>query len=114
MRCCRSLSFFILKFLAFELSCYGLAGKRHNVNFLFLFFFLTNLKFDLDGNGFITATEIGNVMKALGEDIPGYKIRTIIDEADKDDNGKVEFNEFMKVRFKLPLSLFFILFWNRK
>ena len=84
------------------------AAKCHNVNFLFLF------KFDLDGNGFITATEIGNVMKALGEDIPGYKIRTIIDEADKDDNGKVEFNEFMKVRFKLPLSLFFILFWNRK
>lgn len=61
----------------------------------------------MDGNGFITAKEIGNVMKALGEDMPGYKIRNIIDEADKDDNGKVEFNEFMKVSFKLLLSVLF-------
>lgn len=61
----------------------------------------------MDGNGFITAMEIGNVMKALGEDIPGYQIRNIIDEADKDDNGKVEFNEFIKVSFQLFLSILF-------
>ena len=36
-------------------------------------------------------------MKALGEDIPGYQIRNIIDEADKDENGKIEFNEFLRV-----------------
>lgn len=51
----------------------------------------------MDGNGFITASEIGNAMKALGEDIPGYQIRNIIDEADKDENGKIEFNEFLRI-----------------
>lgn len=45
-------------------------------------------------------------MKALGEDIPGYKIRNIIDEADKDENGKLEFNEFLRVSFKFFVSIF--------
>ena len=36
-------------------------------------------------------------MKALGEDIPGYKLREIIKEFDTDKNGTVEFNEFLEV-----------------
>jgi len=62
----------------------------------------------LDGNGFITASEIGKAMKALGEDIPGYQVRNIIDEADKDENGKIDFNEFLKVSVKLFSSTFFV------
>ena len=46
-------------------------------------------------------------MKALGEDIPGYQIRNIIEEADKDENGKIEFNEFLRVSVKFFLSIFF-------
>lgn len=36
-------------------------------------------------------------MKALGEDVPGYKIRDMIREVDLDENGTVEFNEFLEV-----------------
>lgn len=36
-------------------------------------------------------------MKALGESIPGYKIRDIIKEVDINENGTVEFTEFLEV-----------------
>jgi len=36
-------------------------------------------------------------MKALGEEIPGYKLREIIKEVDVNQNGTVEFNEFLEV-----------------
>lgn len=67
-------------------------------------------QFDADKNGHITASEIGAVMKALGEDVPGYKIRDMIREVDIDENGTVEFDEFTvmlekvrdsKIKFKL-------------
>ena len=54
-------------------------------------------QFDADKNGHITASEIGVLMKALGEDVPGYKIRDMIREVDLDENGTVEFNEFLEV-----------------
>lgn len=36
-------------------------------------------------------------MEALGESVPGYKLRAMIDEVDKDKNGFVEFDEFLEV-----------------
>lgn len=48
-------------------------------------------------------------MKALEEDIPGYQVRNIIDEADKDENGKIDFNEFLRVSVKFFLSIVFLL-----
>ena len=54
----------------------------------------------MDGNGHITCSEIGSVMKSLGEDIPGYKLREIIKEVDVNENGTVEFNEFVEVSRK--------------
>lgn len=54
-------------------------------------------QFDLDKNGHITTSEIGEVMKALGESIPGYKIRDIIKEVDINENGTVEFTEFLEI-----------------
>ena len=59
---------------------------------LFLF------QFDADKNGHITCAEIGEVFKALGESVPGYKIRDMIKEVDLDENGTVEFDEFVNVR----------------
>lgn len=56
------------------------------------------LQFDADKNGHITAGEIKDVLKALGEETPGYKIRDMIREVDIDENGTVEFDEFLKVR----------------
>nr|WAW84882.1 fimbrin 2 [Halisarca dujardinii] len=52
-------------------------------------------QFDEDKNGHITAKEIGNVMKGLGESVPQYKIRDMIKEVDLDENGTVEFEEFV-------------------
>ena len=37
------------------------------------------------------------MLKALGDDTPGYKIRDMIREVDIDENGTVEFDEFLKV-----------------
>lgn len=71
------------------------------------FTFHLNVKFDLDDNGFITAKEIGSAMKELGEDIPGFRIRIIIEEADKDENGKIDFDEFLRVSIEF-LSIFFV------
>ena len=56
------------------------------------------LQFDADRNGHITASEISTLMKALGENVPGYKIRDMIKEVDLDENGTVEFGEFVEVR----------------
>ena len=55
------------------------------------------LQFDADRNGHITVAEIGEVFKALGESVPGYKIRDMVKEVDIDENGTVEFNEFCEV-----------------
>ena len=54
-------------------------------------------QFDADRNGHITASEIGQLMKALGSEVPGYQIRDMIKEVDLDENGTVEFNEFVKM-----------------
>ena len=54
-------------------------------------------QFDLDHNGHITSAELGNVFQALGESVPGYKLREMIAEVDTDKNGTVEFNEFIEV-----------------
>ena len=37
------------------------------------------------------------MLKALGESTPGYKIRDMVKEVDIDENGTVEFDEFVKV-----------------
>ena len=55
-------------------------------------------QFDADGNGHITTKELGNVFQALGETIPGYKLRELIQQVDKDKNGMVEFEEFLEVK----------------
>ena len=43
-------------------------------------------------------------MKALGENVPGYKIRDMIREVDLDENGTVEFGEFVEVRERWSVS----------
>ena len=45
--------------------------------------------------------EIGELFKALGQSVPGYKIRDMIKEVDLDENGTVEFDEFIEVCFKI-------------
>lgn len=41
--------------------------------------------------------EISSLMKAMGESVPGYKVREMVKEVDLDENGTVEFDEFLRV-----------------
>jgi plastin-2 len=52
-------------------------------------------EFDINGDGHISSAELGSVFKSLGESIPGYKIRDMIKEIDKDQDGTVSFDEFI-------------------
>ena len=62
-----------------------------------MWLFFATAQFDADKNGHITVSEIANVLKALGESTPGYKIRDMVREVDIDENGTVEFGEFLEV-----------------
>lgn len=42
--------------------------------------------------GQITAAELGEVMRALGQNPTESELQTIIDEADLDNNGALEFS----------------------
>lgn len=41
--------------------------------------------------------ELHEAMKACGTDIPGYKLRDYIKSVDTNQNGQVEFDEFVAV-----------------
>eukprot|EP00746_Dinoflagellata_sp_MGD_P080391 gnl/MRDRNA2_/MRDRNA2_32096_c0_seq1.p1 gnl/MRDRNA2_/MRDRNA2_32096_c0~~gnl/MRDRNA2_/MRDRNA2_32096_c0_seq1.p1 ORF type:complete len:361 (+),score=77.19 gnl/MRDRNA2_/MRDRNA2_32096_c0_seq1:2-1084(+) len=53
--------------------------------------------FDKDGNGSINATELGQVMRELGENPTPNEIDAMMKQADADGNGSIEFNEFLPV-----------------
>ena len=48
--------------------------------------------FDLDGNGFISVTELKQVALELGEELTEGEIDEMIREADVDGDGQVDFN----------------------
>jgi Ca2+-binding EF-hand superfamily protein len=53
--------------------------------------------FDKDGNGAISPSELALVMKAIGETTSEEEIKKIIAEVDINQNGTIEFNEFVEV-----------------
>lgn len=55
----------------------------------FCFFFYR--VFDKNGDGFITADELKNVMSNLGEKLSDEEIEDMIKEADLNGDGKVDF-----------------------
>ncbi|XP_076098159.1 calmodulin-alpha-like isoform X1 [Mytilus galloprovincialis] len=50
--------------------------------------------FDQDGDGFINTKELKQVMANLGEDLADEDVMSMIKEADKDGDGKINFSEF--------------------
>nr|XP_054757305.1 plastin-3-like [Lytechinus pictus] len=54
-------------------------------------------KMDLNKDGFLTDKEIQEILQAKGESVPAYKCRDFIREYDTDNNGRLTFNEFMKL-----------------
>merc|ERR1712108_84204 len=50
--------------------------------------------FDGDGNGFINRQELAVVMMNLGETLTGDEINSMIEEADIDGDGQINYEEF--------------------
>ena len=71
-------------------------------------------QFDADKNGHITSKELGDVFMALGESVPGYKIREMIAEVDSDRNGTIEFAEFMHMYTQVTVSQIFFFYYTSK
>lgn len=53
--------------------------------------------FDKDGNEFITSQELRHVMTNLGEKITEEEADVMIKEADLDGDGKINYEEFVKM-----------------
>lgn len=53
--------------------------------------------FDKDGNGFITSQELRHVMTNLGEKITEKEADEMIQEADLDGDGRIDYEEFVKM-----------------
>jgi calmodulin len=56
--------------------------------------------FDKDGDGSITTKELGTVMRALGQNPSEDDINQMIKEVDSDNNGTIDFREFLGLMAK--------------
>ncbi|XP_044477063.1 calmodulin-like [Mangifera indica] len=53
--------------------------------------------FDKDQNGFISAAELRHVMANLGEKLTDEEVKEMIQEADVDGDGQVNYDEFVRM-----------------
>ena len=65
------------------------------------------MKFDRDGNGFISTTELGDCLRSFGFHLEQKHLNELMKEFDLNNDGKINFDEFYKivtVRMKNPLT----------
>ena len=53
--------------------------------------------FDKNGDGTISATELGSVLKLLGENPDQEVLEEMVNQADVNRNGTIEFPEFLTI-----------------
>jgi len=53
--------------------------------------------FDGDGNGYIDRKELGLMMRFMGESLTEAEIQMIIDEADSNRDGLIDYTEFFRL-----------------
>ncbi|CAH1421344.1 unnamed protein product [Lactuca virosa] len=53
-------------------------------------------KFDVNGDGKISSTELGSILSALGTVAPEEEIKVVMKEIDKDGDGFIDLNEFIE------------------
>uniref|UniRef100_A0A665TH30 Plastin-3 n=1 Tax=Echeneis naucrates TaxID=173247 RepID=A0A665TH30_ECHNA len=49
---------------------------------------------DVDGNGYICASELGDLFREVGSPLPGYQIREILQKLDRDKDSQISLEEF--------------------
>lgn len=57
-------------------------------------------EFDADGSGAISTQELGTVMAKLGETVDPETLQKMVDAADTDRSGEVDWNEFLSMMWK--------------
>ena len=60
--------------------------------------------FDKNGDGTITVTELGTVMRSLGNNPTDSELQDMINEVDADGNGTLEFDEFCQLMARQMLD----------
>lgn len=53
--------------------------------------------FDRDGNGYITSHELRHIMTNLGEGLTPEEVEEMVKEADLDNDGQIDYDEFVKM-----------------
>lgn len=53
--------------------------------------------FDKDQRGFIEAKELHHVLTNIGEKLSGSEMEDMIREADPDNDGKIQYEEFVRL-----------------
>ncbi|KAK0396115.1 hypothetical protein QR680_001570 [Steinernema hermaphroditum] len=60
--------------------------------------------FDRDGDGRITADELGTVMESLGQNPSRQELQDMVNEIDEDGNGTIELEEFVRMMSRKVLE----------
>lgn len=53
--------------------------------------------FDKDDDGRVSTKELGAIMRSLGHPLAENELQQIVNEADEDNNGTIELNEFLSM-----------------
>ncbi|KAI6178341.1 CRE-CAL-5 protein [Aphelenchoides besseyi] len=62
-------------------------------------------EFDINGDGFIQKNELRAVMIKMGQSPTDEELAAMFSAADKDNDGNIDFNEFLTIARANPLSL---------
>lgn len=62
-------------------------------------------EFDLNGDGFIQKNELKAVMTKMGQSPTEEELTAMFNTADKDNDGNIDFHEFLSIARANPLSL---------
>ncbi|XP_068570316.1 plastin-3-like [Cebidichthys violaceus] len=52
---------------------------------------------DVDGNGYICASELGDLFQKVGFSMPGYQIRELLRKLDRDNDSRINLEEFTAI-----------------